>query len=57
MVLLYWNVGKVIKGNFVNNKRAEYGKEVLKKLGKALQLSMGMVSVKEIFQEWYSFCG
>lgn len=41
LVLLYWNVGKMIKENLVNNKRTEYGKEVLKKIGKSLTIEYG----------------
>ena len=30
MTLLYWNIGKNITENVLNNKKAEYGKEVVK---------------------------
>ena len=30
MTLVYWNIGKNITENVLNNKKAEYGKEVVK---------------------------
>ena len=32
MTLLYWNIGKNIKDNVLKNKKAEYGKAVIKEL-------------------------
>lgn len=32
MTLLYWNIGKDITDNVLNNQKAEYGKAVIKKL-------------------------
>lgn len=32
MTLLYWNIGKDITENVLNNQKAEYGKSVIKKL-------------------------
>ena len=41
MTLLYWNIGKNITENVLNNKKAEYGKEVVKKLSEKLTLEYG----------------
>ncbi len=36
LVLLNWNIGNSIKNDILQNKRADYGKEVIKKLSKDL---------------------
>ena len=37
LVLLYWQVGKAIKEDILNNKRADYGEQVVVSLAKELQ--------------------
>ena len=37
LTLLYWNIGKEINENILQNKRANYGKEII------LELSIGLV--------------
>jgi predicted nuclease of restriction endonuclease-like (RecB) superfamily len=41
MVLMYWNIGEVIKTDILGNAKAEYGKAVLAELGKNLTLQYG----------------
>ena len=41
MTLLYWNIGKDITDNVLKNQKAEYGKEVIKKLSQRLVIEYG----------------
>ena len=41
ITLLYWNIGKDIKENILNLEKAEYGKEVIKRLSEKLTLKYG----------------
>lgn len=41
LTLLYWQVGKRINDDVLNNERAEYGKQVITKLAKALTAEYG----------------
>ena len=41
MTLLYWNIGKDITDNVLKNRKAEYGKAVIKKLSQKLTLEYG----------------
>ena len=41
MTLLYWNIGKDITDNVLNNQKAEYGKAVIKKLSQKLTIEYG----------------
>ena len=41
MTLLYWNIGKDITDNVLNNQKAEYGKAVIKKLSQRLASEYG----------------
>jgi len=41
MVLLYWNIGKIIKEDIVKNKRADYGKAVIEEISKHLTIHFG----------------
>lgn len=41
LVIAYWNIGKMIKENIIETKRAEYGEETIKKLGEKLTLEYG----------------
>ena len=41
MTLLYWNIGKNIKDNVLKNKKAEYGKAVIKELSQKLTVKYG----------------
>ena len=41
MTLLYWNIGKDITKNVLNNQKAEYGKAVIKKLSGKLVIRYG----------------
>jgi len=36
LTLLYWNIGKEIKSNIVQNKRADYGKQLISDLARKL---------------------
>lgn len=36
LTLLYWNIGKLINEDILKNERAEYGKQVVKEVSKAL---------------------
>ena len=36
MVLLYWNIGKMIKNEIIKSKRAEYGKKIIQSLSSKL---------------------
>jgi hypothetical protein len=39
--ILYWNIGKRVNNEILENKRAEYGKEVVKTLSKELTQEFG----------------
>lgn len=39
--VLYWNVGAKINSDILGNKRAEYGKEIVKSLSRQLTLEYG----------------
>jgi predicted nuclease of restriction endonuclease-like (RecB) superfamily len=41
LTMLYWNIGKHIKTEILNNKRAEYGKEIVVTLSKQLTGNFG----------------
>ncbi len=41
MSLLYWSIGKSIDENILENKRADYGKEIISSLGKQLNKEYG----------------
>lgn len=41
MVVLYWEIGKRIKEDVLDNKRAEYGKEVIVRISQRLTLEFG----------------
>ncbi|QBA20210.1 DUF1016 family protein [Chryseobacterium indologenes] len=41
MVVLYWEIGKRIKEDVLDNKRAEYGKEVIVQISQRLTLEFG----------------
>lgn len=41
MTLLYWNIGKDITDNILNNQKAEYGRSVIKKLSQKLTIEYG----------------
>jgi predicted nuclease of restriction endonuclease-like (RecB) superfamily len=41
MTMAYWSIGKIIKENLQTEKRAEYGKETLKKLSQQLTHDFG----------------
>jgi len=41
MVLLYWNIGKVIKEDIVKNERADYGRQIVQSLSTQLNLKFG----------------
>lgn len=38
---MYWNIGKRINENILNNKRAQYGKQIISALGKQLESDYG----------------
>ena len=51
MVLLYWNIGKTIKGEIIKSDRAEYGKQIIQSLSGELTLKYGKgYSVQNL---WY----
>lgn len=41
ITLLYWNIGKYITENVLNNQKAKYGKSVINKLSKKLVIEYG----------------
>ncbi len=41
LTLLYWNIGKLINRNILQNKRADYGKELIKELSEQLTAQYG----------------
>lgn len=41
MIILYWNIGKIIKNEILKNERAEYGKTIIKSLSRELTNSYG----------------
>ncbi|CAI8822529.1 DUF1016 N-terminal domain-containing protein [Chryseobacterium sp. IT-36CA2] len=41
MVVLYWEIGKRINQDVLDNKRAEYGKEVIVQISQQLTLEFG----------------
>lgn len=41
MIILYWNIGKIIKNEILKDERAEYGKTIIKSLSRELTNSYG----------------
>lgn len=41
MVVLYWNIGKIIKTEILKSEKAEYGKSVIRDLSKDLTKEYG----------------
>lgn len=41
MIILYWNIGKIIKNEILKDERAEYGKTIIKSLSGELTNSYG----------------
>jgi len=41
MVVLYWNIGKVVKENIIKSDRAEYGKKTVQSLSERLTVKYG----------------
>ena len=41
MIILYWNIGEIIKKNIMKKDRAEYGKQVVQSLSEKLILKYG----------------
>jgi len=39
--MLYWHIGKRINSDILNNKRAEYGKQIIATLSQQLTLEYG----------------
>ena len=37
MTMMYWNIGKLINDEILQNKRAEYGKEIVATVSQQLQ--------------------
>ena len=51
MTILYWNIGKEITENVLNNEKAEYGKAVIKRLSQRLILEYGQgYGMRNIFR-------
>lgn len=51
LTILYWNIGKHIKENVLNQQKAEYGKEIIKELSNKLTQKYGRgYSMKNIFR-------
>ncbi len=49
LTMLYWNIGKRINDEILNNKRADYGKQIISILGKQLEEQYGKgFSVKNL---------
>lgn len=40
LTMMYWNIGKLINDEILQNKRAEYGKEIVVTLSRQLQDNM-----------------
>lgn len=41
LVMLYWHIGSLINQEILNNKRAEYGEQILSQIAKRLTISYG----------------
>ena len=41
LVMLYWNVGKTINNEVLNNEKAEYGESIIKNVAKRLATKYG----------------
>lgn len=41
IILLYWDLGRIISKNILENSRADYGKQILKELSKELSIRHG----------------
>lgn len=60
MTILYWNIGKEITENVLNNNKAEYGKAVIKRLSQRLTLEYGQgYGMRNIFRmiKFYEYFG
>lgn len=65
MTLLYWNIGKNINNNILNNQKAEYGKAIIKQLSQRLTRKYGrgysranlfrMLKIYEYFNDFEIF--
>lgn len=55
MTLLYWNIGKSINENILQNKRADYGKEIVSELGIQLTSEYGKGYTKRNLQNMVRF--
>ncbi len=55
LTLLYWNIGKEINENILKNKRADYGKQVIKELSLVLVKKYGNHFNKRNLQYFMKF--
>ena len=56
MSMLYWNIGKRINEEILQNKRAEYGQQVVKLLSEALIIEYGSGWSKRQLHHCLRFC-
>ncbi len=47
MTLLYWKIGQRINIDFLNNQRADYGKQIMSELATQLQMQYGKRGFEE----------
>ncbi len=55
LTLLYWSIGKQINENVLNNKRADYGKQIISELSKELTIRYGKGFSKRNIQNFLLF--
>ncbi len=52
LVMLYWNVGKIIKTEILEGNKPEYGKSVIQNISQELVLSMDVVIASATYSIW-----
>ncbi len=55
LTLLYWNIGKQINEDILNNSRADYGKNIISELSEKLTFTYGIGFNKRNLQSFIKF--
>jgi len=55
LTLLFWKIGRRINDDILQNKRAEYGKQIVATVATQLEKIMAEAFRKETCEEWCSF--
>lgn len=55
LTILFWQFGKRINDDVLQNQRAEYGKQILPTVSAKLEIYMVEILQKKIYEEWSGF--